>query len=68
MEVNAPREKRTGRYAPRNFDAVCVCGHTLGNHTAERATENGRALQPCLAAELEGLEDCDCECFRRKRG
>jgi hypothetical protein len=51
------RERGTGRYAlTGGLDRVCACGHTLGNHMAERATFNGTTRQECHL--------CDCECFR----
>lgn len=45
------RDKATGRYADTKFDKLCVCGHRLGVHTADKAGH----VQPC--------GDCDCECF-----
>lgn len=66
------RERHTGRYAQTKLDRRCVCGHRLGQHTAERQGppprrhgRNGRpggAYQPCLEA------GCDCACFTRAPG
>lgn len=66
-EVRQPRERNTGRYADTKFSRLCVCGHRLGIHTAERLAgprvpgQRGRppGIQPCLEA------DCACECFTR---
>ncbi len=49
------RDRANGRYAYSRFDRVCRCGHTLGQHTAEKVGSE----QPCL------VDKCDCECFRR---
>lgn len=54
------RELRSGRYAPRDMDAVCKCGHTLAMHTAERS----HGSQPCIVGDFTG-DDCDCDVFRR---
>lgn len=63
------REKGTGRYTyDGDWDRLCVCGHTLGTHTAVRARnpETGKMEQPCIVGDL-GHEFCDCSCFRPKR-
>ena len=52
MASTTKREKDTGRYAPM-LDVACVCGHRLGQHTADRVGGH----QPCL--------ECACECFKR---
>ena len=53
------REVNSGRYAfDGNFDRLCTCGHTLGNHTAARGRcpTTGKMEQPCMI-------DCGCECM-----
>jgi len=59
--IFGPRERDAdGRYA-HSLDAVCVCGHRKGEHTAERVMVDMEVQQPCLE------EPCGCECFRRIR-
>jgi len=60
-ESRAERD-RDGRYADR-LARVCVCGHTKGVHTAERAIVDGKPCQPCVDAD----EPCDCETYKRAR-
>jgi hypothetical protein len=55
MVINT-RDKSTGRYADTKLDKMCKCGHTLGNHTADKFGNQ----QPCLA------DDCGCACFKKK--
>jgi hypothetical protein len=53
------RERKTGRYGfEGQRDRLCVCGHTLGQHTAE-------APHSCIVGDFEekGCET-DCERFR----
>src|SRR5262245_32663956 len=51
--------KRNGRYGAGR-KAMCECGHTLGEHTAERPYE-------CIAHETGGAaEPCGCEEFRKR--
>ena len=57
MDTETKRERKTGRYAPMTLAAPCKCGHTLGQHVAERH----RGEQPCVA------DDCGCECFKRAK-
>jgi hypothetical protein len=49
------RNRKTGQYTLTRFDYVCVCGHKLGLHSAERVGD----LQECF------VEDCRCESFRK---
>jgi len=53
---NTARDKANGRYAHSRFDKVCACGHTLGEHTADKRGNE----QPCLA------DGCECEVFKVK--
>lgn len=60
------RDRKNGRYAHANLDLLCVCGHSLGEHTAE--TVGG--LRHCLHGTFpdEGhMESCECERFRKSR-
>lgn len=46
------------------LDRPCRCGHTKGEHTAERLKIDGEWLQECCA------DDCSCQRFmaaRRRR-
>lgn len=54
---NAGRYKHTG-----NHERLCVCGHTLGDHSAEKVD----GQRPCFAGDF-GHEPCACECFKLKR-
>jgi hypothetical protein len=56
---------RDGRFTDSDFAKLCVCGHTLGQHTAG----NGRGAGECLAHEDGGIpgEPCECEKFRASR-
>jgi hypothetical protein len=47
------RDRQTGRYTDTRLTKLCVCGHALGQHTADKQGP----VQPCLAPE------CECECF-----
>lgn len=51
---------RDGRFAA-GFDRPCVCGHTLGVHTAA-------APHVCIAGDFDPSIDCSCERFERARG
>lgn len=51
------RDKSSGRYTDSRLDKLCSCGHTLGQHSAEKAGKE----QPCYA------DGCDCDCFTKKR-
>ena len=51
---NHPHEA-DGKYAVRNFDQVCKCGHSLGEHAAEMPRD-------CFSDD-----DCDCEKFTKTR-
>jgi hypothetical protein len=62
--ANTTRDQKTGQYAHSNFDAVCVCGHDLGAHTA--AVYQGE--RPCIVNDVvDGAEPCDCLKFRKTR-
>lgn len=54
---NAARDKSNGRYTDSKFDKPCSCGHTLGQHSAEKVGKE----RPCFA------DACDCNCFTKKR-
>tara|TARA_R110000803_G_scaffold20201_16_gene52284 strand:- start:1112 stop:1318 length:207 start_codon:yes stop_codon:yes gene_type:complete len=49
-----------GRYR-HTFEKICVCGHTNGQHTAERVKVDGKMWQECLE------EGCGCECFKKAK-
>lgn len=49
-----------GCYTVKNSRG-CKCGHTKGEHTAERAKVEGVTYQECLA------DGCGCECYTRAR-
>ncbi len=51
------RDKATGRYADSKLEKPCRCGHTLGQHSAEKAGNE----RPCFAA------GCDCGCFKKAK-
>lgn len=70
------REVGTGRYTYEGqWERMCVCGHTLGVHSAVRLRdeETGKMLQDCLTGT--GVEEdpalfgkfCDCTLFRPSR-
>ena len=53
------RYRDSGRYGyTNNFERLCVCGHTLGVHTAQAPHE-------CIAQDFEPQEvPCQCQRFR----
>lgn len=55
------RDRKNGQYAP-SIDRLCVCGHTLGAHTAARVGGE----QPCIMGDID--EGCDCKSFKRAKG
>jgi hypothetical protein len=55
--MDTTRDKATGRYADTKLDKPCTCGHTLGQHTADKSGK----VQPCLA------DGCDCDCFTKAK-
>lgn len=52
------REHGSGQYTYSNLDRMCICGHTLGKHNAERTKHDGKVFQPCFNGD-DG-EPCDC--------
>lgn len=55
--MSKERDRDTGRFAhEENWDRLCVCGHTLGNHTA---ASTGK-YRPCIEPTCE----CECEKFK----
>lgn len=54
------RENDTGRYAFSNFELMCVCGHNLGMHDAERT----KTHQYCQNSESLDGDGKPCECIR----
>jgi hypothetical protein len=56
------RDNVSGRYVDTRFDKVCVCGHTLGYHTAEKSADS----QPCIIGDFEEV-GCDCACFKKAK-
>jgi hypothetical protein len=78
-EANTARDKKNGQYA-HSIEAVCVCGHELGAHTADAYG----GARPCLMGtdptdpatlSADALPNdlfdpngpCDCEKFRKSR-
>ncbi len=58
------REKQSGRYGfEGGLERVCVCGHTLGAHTAAAPHECG-TVDPRVHPEAVG---CECRRFRPSR-
>jgi hypothetical protein len=58
LEELRPRAQN-GTY--KHSDGECGCGHSLGNHDAERVKVQGQYFQECQA------EGCDCQVFKKKR-
>lgn len=58
-ETNEPTRDSEGRYR-HTLEKLCVCGHTNGQHSAERIRVSGVMVQECLAA------GCACACFKKK--
>lgn len=57
MTTTTPkRDRANGRYA-HSHETACTCGHTLGDHAAERCDGE----QPCFE------DGCDCQAFKRAR-
>ena len=54
-----------GKYTYSDLDRMCVCGHTLGFHTAARVKVEGKFQQPCIGPLYK--YECDCQCFRPTR-
>lgn len=49
MPMNQSREIHTGKYTfDGNLTRLCTCGHSLGNHAAERGKFNGKMFQDCF--------------------
>lgn len=55
------RELYTGKYAHKNLGLLCICGHTLGAHSAESTTKS----QPCFIQDSIKDIQCDCEKFKK---
>jgi hypothetical protein len=55
-----PRQTQTGRYMSK-FETPCACGHTNGEHDAERVRHEGVTYQYCQH------DGCECSCFRKAR-
>lgn len=53
------RQKGTGKYIHTKWTRLCVCGHPVGVHTADKGADGSR---PCIAPDF-GI-DCDCDKFR----
>lgn len=54
--MDKARDRGNGQYVTY-LERVCVCGHSLGDHTAARV--NGE--QPCIEHECDG---CMCRSFK----
>ena len=58
------RERGTGRFIHGdNSERLCVCGHTLGHHTAMAA--EGR--RPCFESDFDPTCTCRCSRFKPQR-
>lgn len=62
------REQKSGQYTYRgDLERLCKCGHTLGNHCAERIKENGASIQDCMVSTFEPFTSCQCQCFEPQK-
>lgn len=61
MNTKRKRDRGSGRYAHETLDLLCVCGHTLALHTAERV----HGEQPCIVGDYG--HSCDCISFKRAK-
>lgn len=52
---------KEGKYSYSNMELPCVCGHTLGRHTAEYPHDC------CYGDGDDYIQKCDCHKFRRSR-
>lgn len=59
VSVKVSRDRRNGRYAHRDMNCLCKCGHRLGVHSAE--TSDGE--RPCFHGDDHPEEFCDCVRF-----
>jgi len=55
-QIEQPRDD-AGRYESDDWDALCTCGHRLGDHTAAAPHE-------CLGPDFDG--SCSCSRFRKR--
>ncbi len=55
------RELDTGRYAFKDMNLMCICGHPLGEHDGERTKDK----QYCQNRNNSG-DLCECEYFTKK--
>ena len=53
-----------GRFDVEDFSPVCVCGHTLGEHSAMRNPRTKR--KDCFAGDTTGTP-CECTGYRKAR-
>lgn len=58
-ETKSGQERQSNGQYGSKLDAVCRCGHTLGEHTAARP-------YVCVVGDF-GDEDCNCEKFKRAK-
>jgi hypothetical protein len=64
LSQDRERERGTGRYVhDGHWDRLCVCGHTLGHHTAAAA----EGQRPCIECDFDPDSKCDCIRFRPQR-
>jgi hypothetical protein len=58
-ETKSGQERQeNGQYGARH-DAICVCGHPLGEHTAARP-------YTCIAGDFHDVH-CSCQKFKKAR-
>jgi len=62
----ALREPDSGKYRYSNDLWLCVCGHPLGLHAADKVRHEGQVYQPCIIGDFTDC-DCDCEKFKKAR-
>ncbi len=57
--ANETRNRAQNGQYQTTFEKVCECGHTNGEHDAERTKHEGETFQYCQA------DGCECECFKK---
>lgn len=65
ISISIRRDRKNGQFG-HGFDTLCTCGHTKGNHTADKRKHEGKWFQPCIVGDF-GAPFCNCECFTKAR-
>lgn len=62
--LQGDRDTVTGQYV-HGFDAMCACGHTMGQHLASGPVKQ----RACVSHELDPKQEavCGCEGFRKAK-